>query len=263
MTHLIRAGGLNPGFGDQGGVNLKHTGQESLLRAIASTDDGVLVLSASPGVFGYWLTKFTLRGELDKRFGNQGFFHFDDSIGRNLHVLNDGEFLVFDGVDTTLVFTKYLADGELDASYGEGGRVRFPVENLNITLSGQVGKYIGVGTLENTSKILPSTLSDDALPEPVGKVLSVMDDEHIYIVLSLLWGGDNDVTPVVIRFDVRGALDLTFNGSGYVVVKHSDGDKGYSVLKDTALQVSSGHKGILVLVNQSLTCMSRNLKVTI
>ena len=146
-------------------------------------------------------------GALDPTFGQGGKatvdFLGDQDVGSALAVQTDGKLVVAgmarDGGKASFAVTRLLANGTLDASFGQGGKVRFDVSAANEGASAVA--------LQPDGKIVVAGAS---CPSGSG-VLSCYDF-------------------AVARLNADGTLDTTFDQDGKVTTDFSGGFDGASVV---------------------------------
>ncbi|NMC34022.1 MAG: hypothetical protein GYA36_16400, partial [Veillonellaceae bacterium] len=119
-------------------------------------------------------TRYNTDGSVDLSFGDAGHVDFT-SIARDIAVQDDGKILV---AGTGFGLKRYNSDGSLDATFGDGGTVHFSV---------------GKGTA-------------------IGYSLAIQDDGRI--VVAGTWTKSNDSALMIVRYNVDGTLDNTFDSDG-------------------------------------------------
>lgn len=243
-----RPGDLNPAF-NGGKVTLDHTGNAAFVLSLEQTTDAnLLVLSRSIGARGYFLSQFTPQGELDPSFADgAGFVHVEDPIYEDrdrLHLLENGSFLVTGGSDSELLSaSRFHADGRLDSTYGKDGHAVVHVSEL--IFDGESGARIH--TPEHKSA------QHKGLPPKTGNLISIADGDSLYLVLTVGWGGYDELLPVVVRLDNQGKLDRAFNGSGYVVLTLAGTLIPFNFAVAAALQTGgAGSSKLVILVKEAL-----------
>ena len=150
LARYLPDGALDPDFGDAGIVVTDFAGGTDEARALVLQPDGKLVAAGfalEGGNFQFALARYLSNGALDPSFGGDGKvttdFHGGDDQAFGLVAQPDGKLLASGGAmvgkqgggpDTPLTprpeasrgefaLARYLPDGELDASFGSGGKL--------------------------------------------------------------------------------------------------------------------------------------------
>ncbi|HKY62319.1 MAG TPA: delta-60 repeat domain-containing protein [bacterium] len=188
--------------------------------------------------------------DLDTTFGISG--KVVENVGPSdriftLAMQSDGKILsggaASNGVDDDLVLLRFLPTGELDSTFGNGGRVisNFGENEGAVKIfSLPSGKILAVGTAETTNNgnfLLARYNSDGTLDASFGsggttvsdlgsfeRVISatLYPDGKILVTGAQLGGGVTDVA--LARYDANGNLDGTF-GSGGIVIQDFGGSE--------------------------------------
>jgi uncharacterized delta-60 repeat protein len=193
-----------------------------------------------------------LSGELDLTFSSDGIATCDfpsnyDDRGLCMLVQPDGKILMgggsHQGTGVKFALARFMPDGSLDASFGNGGRVATQVGSppnldeafyaLALQPDGKIvaagRSYAGNGYLAavlryNANGTLDNTFSSD------GKQLDNLgagnDDAYYGVAVqpdgSIVVGGvakaSAEYDAVVARYTAAGALDATFSGDGYSIL---------------------------------------------
>ncbi|SDU08886.1 choice-of-anchor U domain-containing protein [Halopseudomonas salegens] len=246
------AGVLDTSFGTNGVVTTSFSTSATPYAIGRDSNQRIILAGAVAGSI-ISLAAYSADGTLDTSFASSG--TLESGAG---HTLRD---LAIDGSDRIIVggFTannasadfivaRYLSDGSLDTSFGNNGTVvsdlgdKDQIYGLtldadgNIVVAGASGgglavaRYTPDGTLDNTfagngwATADPSGANDiayDVAIDPAGN-----------IVVSGI-GGPNFM---LARFDSTGALDTTFNDTGFLVediTGTNQQDNGYSLVLDS------------------------------
>jgi uncharacterized delta-60 repeat protein len=158
LARYLPNGTLDPTFGTGGKVTTDFFG-ESTASALVLQVDGKLVAAgfAAEGVAAFALARYLTDGGLDPGFGTGGTVTTDfggQDMGLALVLQPDGKFVVAGGSNATGVFefalARYLATGDLDPSFGMGGRVTTGFGELEDIASALVlqtdGKLVAAGS---------------------------------------------------------------------------------------------------------------------
>lgn len=123
LAHLDESGALDTSFGDAGWLTVTNGLDEGLEPVDAARlADGRIVVSAttSPG-YAPRLMILSEDGVVDTTFGQDG---VDQTAGSGPVTAHpDGGFLVASQYNGNFAISRYTADGELDTTFGQGGRV--------------------------------------------------------------------------------------------------------------------------------------------
>ncbi len=193
------AGDLDPSFGTNGVVTttIGDDGSESF--AIAAQPDGKIVdfgqADYAAGETGFALTRYLDDGALDPGFGKSGvvetaFGSSDDEAFAGL-VQPDGKIVAAGkatdagGSTSQFAVARYLADGQLDPSFGAGGKVE-----------------LSLGDRPRLEQAMALALTPD----------------HKIVVVGLLTDPSPDDNRVgLVRLNANGTLDTSFGNDGVVV----------------------------------------------
>ena len=200
-------GTLDHSFGGDGKITTN--GSFGLASGLAIQQDGKIVAVGSAGRdtrFG--LTRYNPDGTLDPSFGGDGKVSTDFTPGdadeaKDVAVQADGSLVVFGqsgfigGSNAVLTLARYLPDGGLDPSFGDGGVVM---------------------------------IDFDPDPNATEFAAGVAIDAQGKIVAG---GSINSARFGVVRYDADGNPDGTFDGDGMVTTKIAPGREGAS---DVAIQ---------------------------
>jgi uncharacterized delta-60 repeat protein len=210
-------GNLDASFGSNGATGLDFFGNYDFAHGVAIQPDGKIVVAgevhdAVDGYFG--VARFNVDGSLDGTFGGDGtvttkFFDMADPAFA-LALQSDGKIVVggfaFNSAgDTSYDFAlaRYNADGSLDTSFGEGGKVVTDfAKNVDILYAlgvQQDGKIVAAGYAE---------LSEDTLSRDFAVARYNPDGS-----LDTSFGGDGRITTDIFgERDEAYALALTSDG---------------------------------------------------
>lgn len=185
----------------------------SQAHAIATDASGRLLIAAQVGTdqgMRFGLARMLVDGSADMDFGVQGsvigaFEDDGEANGCTLNVLPDGRILLgglhYSCAERSLpALALFDADGQLDPAFGQGGRqvVRLPGD-LSCGLRDQ---WLPTG--------LPGAEACDVQVQADGRILLIANRHYTF---ADHWG-------VLICLHATGALDTTFNGRGFVIVRH-------------------------------------------
>jgi uncharacterized delta-60 repeat protein len=211
---LDNAGKLDPTFASHGKTQVYFAGSiSSMANGIALDSQGRLLVAAKVGVpagsrFG--LARLLEDGSADLQFGNQGsvigqFEQGFEAMAGKVHVLPDGNILLaglhYENAHRTLpALALFDHQGRPVQRFGDNGRcvVRLP-GNLS---HGVRDAWLPPG--------VPGAEACDVAVQEDGRILLV-SNHHFELA---------DHAGMLIRLEPDGALDCSFNGRGFVMVRH-------------------------------------------
>lgn len=221
------AGDPDRNFGEYGVVEMgRYLGFSRSLSAQGSSDGGVFVL-AQTSTEGYWLCKLTDEGALDTRFANRTGKLFDGTVLANFAALHlwDDKPTVIAAEFNRLMITRYQPDGELDTTFGQGGRAFVP-------LAGE---------------------GPSGIPGYRAKLTTATDDDYWYVAFTASWDTNGNLLSVVVRLNKDGTLDTGFDGKGFTVIDLAGQSPNWNMPVRLAVQQQGADKGkVLVLVDRRL-----------
>lgn len=272
-------GTLDASFGNAG-VQITFTTDSVGIQAVAAVlqaDGKILVAGdALPYAFDGLLARYDADGILDPTFGTGGLVMFggvDSSETMSDVVIRpDGRILVAGQSDelgdfnyTNMLLAQFNADGSVDASFGDNGRVYtnyYDYDYAKAIVLQPDGKCVVAGDFNNSLEIdLMRFDADGNVDVSFGTnglataavVDSYVDDAKDLILQSdgkiVVVGRDGSPTGnsiLLARFDGNGALDASFGTAGITIAGFGDWDDG------TALALQSDGK-ILAAGNSTPT----------
>ncbi|MBV6823014.1 hypothetical protein [Pseudomonas sp. PD9R] len=213
-SSLDHAGGLDTTFATHGRTQVYFAGSiSSMTNGVAIDPQGRLLVAAKVGTQSgscFGLARLLEDGSADLTFGNQGsvigqFEQGFEAMAGKVHVLADGNILVaglhYDNAHRTLpAVALFDQQGRAVQRFGDNGRcvVRLP-GNLS---HGVRDTWLPPG--------VPGAEACDVGVQADGRILLVTN-HHFELA---------DHAGLLIRLDTKGALDTTFNGRGFVMVRH-------------------------------------------
>ena len=240
LVRLSETGQRDGSFGAQGYASANWPDAQA--GAIARQSDGKFIVAGYRRPAGQTATfavaRFTAEGELDGTFGTGGTLATGVgpfSAGTDVAIQPDGKFVVA-GVTTTdldepltynFALARYLANGNVDNSFGTSGRVTTDFGSGEVAMSIVAlpdGKLLAGGYSLGQGMALARYLPTGALDPSFGVggkvLLQLTGNEVIY---DLVRAGANLVAAVcdasarsyqVVRLTSDGAFDSSFNGNG-------------------------------------------------
>ena len=276
LARYSSAGVPDASFGTGGVVTTAAGAGTSYGAAVALQPDGKLVMvgdgyNGAANQYDFLLTRFNADGTVDTGFGKDGVVTTDFQSGSNdygaaVAIQPDGKIVVVgyanNGSDNDFAIARYTADGSLDSSFDDDGKVVTALGSGNdraravavrsdgkIVVGGGIGGDFAVARY-NADGSLDASFGGDANNDntPDGYVTTTMssaDDTALAVALqpggeivaagAAIVGGDYDFA--VARYTADGAPDTSFGtvgGSartGYVTTPMSDHrDIAYGVL---------------------------------
>lgn len=213
-TTTYNAGALDLSFAGTGTTQVYFAGSNwSMANGVAIDSQGRLLIAAkvgTPGGSRFGLARLLEDGSADLVFGHQGsvigqFEHGFEAMGGKVHVLADGRILLaglhYENAHRTLpALALFDQDGRPAQGFGDNGRcvVRLPG---NLSLGARDG-WLPPG--------VPGSEACDVRVQEDGRIL-LLANHHFELA---------DHVGLLIRLDADGSLDNTFNGRGFVIVRH-------------------------------------------
>lgn len=158
------AGALDTSFGGDGIVSTPIF-RSDRAEAVVVQADGKIIAAGSASDFGvsdFALVRYNTDGSLDTSFGEDGIVTTDfgsyDSIN-SLKIDAEGRIVAAgtanNETDSDFAIARYLADGSLDTTFGDGGKVMSPIgasgDNMDAMAIQDDGKILLAGDVETTT----------------------------------------------------------------------------------------------------------------
>jgi uncharacterized delta-60 repeat protein len=243
----VPPGTLDSAFGTSGIV----------LRDVSTADDEVFAVTIQPdnkivtvGYSGttaeFTVCRFNANGTSDTTFGTNGLVQTsfsipnslvnDDSLAYAVALQSDGKILVGGDIGPGLAFgmARYTSNGQLDTSFGNGGKVITNVQNLagirGISMQND-GKIIAVGYTKQISDFVVVRYTNNGLLDTsfgggdgivitdffgdtdIATAVKLQSDGKVLVAGSAV-DADLLVDFAIARYNIDGSLDTTFNGIG-------------------------------------------------
>jgi uncharacterized delta-60 repeat protein len=261
-------GTLDPNFGRRGKITTS-IGEDARANAIAIYDGLTHVAGTSYNGSDddFAVARYTNRGTLDSTFGTYGILTTaiggDDDRAYAIAIDSAGNILVagysYNGDNDDFAVVRYDKDGNLDTSFGNGGKIITAVGDNNeeakaiaidsagkILIAGHsynfdtdissfaVLRYNDDGSLDTTFDT-DGILTTDIGGSEEGRANAIaLDSAGNILVAGNSWNGSNDDFTVV-RYTSSGTLDSTFDTDGILTTDiGGDDDIAYSIAIDSA-----------------------------
>jgi uncharacterized delta-60 repeat protein len=191
LVRYDASGNLDPTFGVGGKVTTDFFGQSDEAASVAIQTDGKIIVAGLATGMNFYsdfaLARYNANGDLDAAFGAVGklttdFFGLNDRAA-GVAIQSDGKIVTVGtvvpiGTDTDFGLARYDTNGNLDPTFGSGGKVT-------------------------------TDLSSDFID--TGSAVAIQNDGKIVIA-----GTAKNIDFALLRYDIGGALDGTFGTGGQV-----------------------------------------------
>ncbi len=194
-------GSLDLTFGGSGFVTTDFGGGEQGAYVAIQSDGRILVGGGQSGNAQFRLARYNMDGSLDTSFGGGGKVSTPmgtgtSSVAQTIAIQTDGKIVMAgsgSNGSSDFALARYNADGSLDASFSDDGKV--------------------------TTAIGTST--------DYGYGLAIQPDGKILVSGSTYNGSNYDIA--LVRYNTDGSLDSSFDGDGIVTTAIGTNDEGYNV----------------------------------
>ncbi|MCH8903888.1 MAG: T9SS type A sorting domain-containing protein [Bacteroidetes bacterium] len=216
ICSFAQPGTLDTDFDEDGMLTTSIGGSSGVADAIAIQPDGKIVVAGFSYVKNndFALVRYNIDGTLDNSFSEDGTvttdFGYYDYI-YSIALQSDGKIVAagtsYNGTNWVFALARYNTDGELDTTFSEDGKVR-----------------TAIGTEKD--------LAYSVAIQPDGKILLAGNSKN---------GTYTDFA--IVRYNVDGKLDSTFNSDGIVTTdfeNFSDGARSVAIQKDGKI-LAAGH----------------------
>jgi uncharacterized delta-60 repeat protein len=263
VARYLANGTLDSSFGNGGKTRINFAAADTARDVVIQPDGKILIVGGVSGLAevgkGDWFHRFlendwglvrlTSDGKLDKSFGNGGKVTTNFSgtdWAEAVALQNDGKIVVVGNGGDDFGVARYLSNGQLDTSFGEGGKIRVNfagVDTARDVVIQRDGKIIVVGAANNemdfgVMKLLSNGKLDTSFGEG-GKIktnfsgvdwaeaVGLQSDGKIVVAGR---GGDDFA---VARYLTNGKLDTSFGDRGKTRVNFAAVDTA----RDVAIQL--------------------------
>jgi uncharacterized delta-60 repeat protein len=197
LARFTTAGILDTTFNTTGYVTYS-IGVGATLEGIGTQSTGNIIVAGSAvidGIPNFMLARFTSTGSLDTTFGSNGITLTQVGVINIISAMaiqSNDQIVVIGTADDNLTIARYNADGSIDTSFGSSG-----IFQPNID------------------------------PSVIGYDVALDSSGNIAIAASIIQS--NVRQAMVIRLTSSGALDTTFNSTGYVITSIVYGAEYYGI----------------------------------
>lgn len=284
ITVLTAAGVPDPSFGTDGRLEIDlNAGRVNTCTSVAVQPDGRIVLAGSrdtgipEGTRDFVVMRLHPDGSFDESFSDNGYafvnFALPGPLVRSIDQANalalqpDGRIVVAGNAerapgDHDFALVRFLPDGTLDDSFGDGGRVVFGIDDDGPTIDRVLamaispdGRIALAGNSENdASRMVAMRLAADGQPDPsfnlvgyrlVGGFGFATDSVAASIVVrddgGLLLGGyagiEENVDFAVAALAADGSYDPAFGDAGRVLIDFGAEDGAFAMMADASARV--------------------------
>ncbi|MBK8465040.1 MAG: InlB B-repeat-containing protein [Chloracidobacterium sp.] len=247
--------------------------------SIAIQADGKIILAGFERSSGFALVRYNTDGSLDSSFGSGGIVTTPGGYAYSVVFQTDGKIIVGGygniGNGEFFALVRYNANGSLDSSFGNGGKVTTSILGSAICLSLALqadGKIVAAGfatdtlsgnfssvfalTRYNSNGSLDTTFgSGGKVTTPIGNTddlafsVSIQQDGKIVVGGHSNNGTDADFA--VVRYLSNGSLDPAFGNSGKVITP-------IGVSHDRGSSLAIQNDGKIVLTGGSMESLASN-----
>ncbi|MEU3605387.1 calcium-binding protein [Streptomyces sp. NPDC035033] len=271
-------GDLDPAFDGDGRVVTDLGGFAGAQDVLVQPDGKIVTIgdSYSSETSGdFTLTRYNPDGSLDTTFGGDGvvttdFVGANNDEGRGVALQPDGKIVAVGGStdwggNGAWAAARYLPDGSLDTSFGEGGRVLTEIDVDAIETAEAVvvqpdGKIVAGGSSNGVWSLV--RWDSSGVPDPAfsgdGRVTTALGPTCCHGVNDLALQADGKIVAAgraagltVTRYNPDGGLDTTFDGDGIVTTGAGSGE-GVALQSDGRIVVA-GRDGNAFLVSRFTT----------
>ncbi|WP_416423690.1 hypothetical protein RAM80_28295 [Pseudomonas sp. App30] len=247
-----KAGDLDTRFGDQGWINMNHLPSLSAIVTTRVSPDGALVvLTHNAQLPGYQVSKFLPDGTLDPTFGTGGVKEDVHPSGRprvSLELAED-KILVFAAHEGSLMLARYDDHGQPDQAFGPDGKVFVALDDV---LSREKDDVV----------VSFAPLAEHALEERTGEkipnysgggIVTAGIDNRWFVAFSARFTDARLPLSVLLCLTSEGAVELSFNRSGYVVIDLAGEERNMNFPLQLQVQRNGENRG------KPLLTVDRNL----
>ena len=259
ILRLLPSGELDYTFGQNGVVLIEVSQRNDVGTDMILQNDGKILIvgyTTPPNNLNPLLIRLLPNGQLDDAFGNNGLFTIDIGLLSTLQrveLLQDDNILCLGQVGDDVAVFKFLSDGSLDISFGDGGKVILDTgsdyytgtdlvvaEDTGFFVCGSSGisateanalvcKFQSDGSLDqsfNLTGYKEFTVDQSYLINQASRI-SLIESNGLLVAGNLYESGSSE--SFVTRILSNGSIDITFGNSGFF---NFDNGAGYDLLFD-------------------------------
>lgn len=278
LLRYLSNGTLDNSFSTDGKViTVLSTGQDEPMAIALQPDGKILLAGTSEGRFA--VVRYKQNGMPDSSFSSDGiqttFIDNGQAVARSVHVLKSGKILLVGYIDynaqADCVMTQYLANGNLDSTFGTNGKVIADVGGIDrmycaavqaderIVVAGvvQTSTFLfGLARFTKTGTLDTSFSTDGKLTVSFGNnhsskatAIALQPDGKILVTGSDYFSG-YDIA--LLRLDSKGVPDAGFGSGGKVLTNFGpaniDEGAGIALLPDGKIMVGGVSDGDFIAV---------------
>lgn len=244
-------GTLDTSF-DSDGMLTSDFGGNSLdgARSVAIQSDGKIVVAGS-AQFHFAVVRYNPDGTFDSSFDNDGkcitAFGISTDTGSSLALQSDGKIVVAGttstGINSSFAVLRHNADGTLDASFGNNGKLTTDITNERdygyaVALQND-GKIVVAGASSNSTDFAVARYNVDGTLDTSfdgdGKLITDFGGSDTAFSVGLQSDGKlvaagpshkpDQVAFAVVRYQLDGSLDSSFDGDGMITTHIGSSDE--------------------------------------
>jgi uncharacterized delta-60 repeat protein len=255
-------GSLDTSFDSDGKVAITVALGVSVANDLVIQPDGKIVVAGSAFVTSnvdFALVRFNPNGSLDTTFDSDGIVTTPvtdrGDYANSVALQPDGKLLVAGGVEATASYrtfglVRYMSDGSLDTTFGNGGKILTPIGDGNAEATAIAlqtdGKIVATGYTSSYSDFATVRYNEDGTLDQMFDVdgivtttvnenssecafdVLIQNNGKIVIAGRTVFPGSNfNIT--LVRYNTSGSLDSSFNNDGIVVTDYGNfGEVAYA-----------------------------------
>ena len=266
VARFLTNGSLDPSFSGDGVAITDFSGDDGC-QGLAIQPDGKIVAvgTCNPGSSLLALARYKTNGTLDSTFDGNGVETIGNGSLRGVAIQADGKIVVCGASGSSIIVARVNADGSLDGSFDGDGKALTAIpgssfsgghalalqgtapEKIVVACYAQFGTNFDFALVRYTaSGALDATLDGDGIATTA--VGSSNDIPYAVVIqsfaITVAGRSSNGSTEdfAVVRYNLSGALDLTFNGTGKRITPVcGDNDEGWSMALQAGKIVVAGY----------------------
>ena len=251
-AYAVSPGTLDANFGTSG-VALRNisTSNDEILAVAIQSDNKIVAVGYSEGTPVFTITRFNTNGTPDTGFGTGGLVQTSFALPNNnlvdvpsyaytVAIQSDGKIVVAGDIGFGRAFglARYTSTGQLDSSFGNGGKVITETQNVSALRQIAIqsdGKIIAVGSTTVSDFAVVRYTTGGALDTTFGggdgiaitdfyneadnaTSVKLQSDGKIVVAGGAVEPDFLTTLFAVARYNTNGSLDTSFNGNGLKTV---------------------------------------------